>query len=420
MCTLVGQVEPPALHEDAVHLRGAADLQRLRLLRVVRVDEAQGPAVDGVRRNDDAEGLLILQLGEELHHGILQLLSVDEHRQTIHAHAVDRVQRRGRQGELHQAPEALLLDPLVDVVLHHLTGVTETILVVDVLHLRIRTKGQQHFHHPAVVAARCQHQCRVPFQVRRVHVRLQFQQERHGVQTFRQSPQVHRQPSPGVRRGEALGSSCDGNLLGGAAGRLAHRPGGCSFLGGSRVRLGRGRLHLLHHLDDLRWSGDRLGLAALPLLLLVLAHGPVQLRLQRRLLRGLALRLSGFVLLPLLPRLPLLHGLEISPTQQNGLRHEIFVLMRGVPLGRDVGLLILRRHQRHRIRQHRQQRGHRLVAARGHRDGQERTALVISHSRIGAIGQQHLKSFGTAPPGRFLRWRNTLGVDGVQLNLASI
>ena len=49
----------PALHEDAVHLSGSADLQRLRLLRVVRVDEAQGPAVDGVRRNDDAEGLLI-------------------------------------------------------------------------------------------------------------------------------------------------------------------------------------------------------------------------------------------------------------------------------------------------------------------------------------------------------------------------
>ena len=49
----------PALHEDAVHLSGLADLQCLLLLGVVRVDEAQGPAVDGVRWNDDAEGLLI-------------------------------------------------------------------------------------------------------------------------------------------------------------------------------------------------------------------------------------------------------------------------------------------------------------------------------------------------------------------------
>lgn len=49
----------PALHEDAVHLGGPADLQGLLLLRVVRVDEAQGPAVDRIRRNDDAEGLLI-------------------------------------------------------------------------------------------------------------------------------------------------------------------------------------------------------------------------------------------------------------------------------------------------------------------------------------------------------------------------
>ena len=49
----------PALHEDAVHLGGPADLQGLLLLRIVRVDEAQGPAVDRIRRHDDAEGLLI-------------------------------------------------------------------------------------------------------------------------------------------------------------------------------------------------------------------------------------------------------------------------------------------------------------------------------------------------------------------------
>ena len=44
-------------------------------------------------------------------HGSFQLLGVDEHRQTIHAHAIDRVQRRGRQRELHEAAETLLLDP---------------------------------------------------------------------------------------------------------------------------------------------------------------------------------------------------------------------------------------------------------------------------------------------------------------------